>query len=153
MFWVYTIASILWGLVWGFATRAVARNRGYGDEDVKWFWLGFFFSFIAIIVAATKPEYQPPVVHVKTEKERQQEILDEGGRKCVCGRVNYHYVSSCACGKNRREGEVKKQIREEPQKIEEKSDTAKIKEYKELLDSGIITQEEFDAKKKQLLGL
>ena len=93
------------------------------------------------------------MVHVKTEKERQQEILDEGGWKCVCGRVNYHYVSSCACGKNRREGEVKKQIREEPQKIEEKSDTAKIKEYKELLDSGIITQEEFDAKKKQLLGL
>ena len=29
----------------------------------------------------------------------------------------------------------------------------KIKEIKELLDAGIITQEEFDAKKKQLLGL
>ena len=28
-----------------------------------------------------------------------------------------------------------------------------LKEYKELLDSGVITQEEFDAKKKQLLGL
>ena len=35
-----------------------------------------------------------------------------------------------------------------------KSDEAdQIKKYKELLDSGIITQEEFDAKKKQLLGL
>jgi hypothetical protein len=29
----------------------------------------------------------------------------------------------------------------------------KLKMYKELLDSGIITQEEFDAKKKQVLGL
>ncbi len=28
-----------------------------------------------------------------------------------------------------------------------------IKKFKELLDNGIITQEEFDAKKKQLLGL
>ena len=28
-----------------------------------------------------------------------------------------------------------------------------IKKFKDLLDSGIITQEEFDAKKKQLLGL
>ena len=28
-----------------------------------------------------------------------------------------------------------------------------IKQYKELLDSGVITQEEFDAKKKQLLNL
>ena len=28
-----------------------------------------------------------------------------------------------------------------------------LKKYKELLDSGIITQEEFDAKKKQILNL
>lgn len=35
-----------------------------------------------------------------------------------------------------------------------KSDEAdQLKKYKELLDSGVITQEEFDAKKKQLLGL
>ena len=34
-----------------------------------------------------------------------------------------------------------------------KSNVNEIKQYKELLDSGVITQEEFDAKKKQLLGL
>lgn len=35
-----------------------------------------------------------------------------------------------------------------------KSDEAdQLKKYKDLLDSGVITQEEFDAKKKQLLGL
>ncbi len=34
-----------------------------------------------------------------------------------------------------------------------KSDIDKIKEFKELLDSGAITQEEFDEKKKQLLNL
>ena len=28
-----------------------------------------------------------------------------------------------------------------------------LQKYKQLLDSGVITQEEFDAKKKQLLGL
>lgn len=28
-----------------------------------------------------------------------------------------------------------------------------VKHYKELLDAGVITQEEFDQKKKQLLGL
>lgn len=33
------------------------------------------------------------------------------------------------------------------------TDAAQIKQYKELLDMGAITQEEFDAKKKQLLGL
>ena len=153
MVWVYIISSIVWGLIWGFAASAIAYNRGYGDEDVKWFWLGFFFSFIAVIIIATKPAYQPAVIPAKTEKERQQEILDDGGWKCVCGRVNYHYVSSCACGRSKREGNVKNQIKEEPQKLEEENDIAKIKKFKELLDSGIITQEEFEAKKKQLLGL
>jgi len=31
--------------------------------------------------------------------------------------------------------------------------TVDLKKYKELLDTGVITQEDFDAKKKQLLGL
>ena len=33
------------------------------------------------------------------------------------------------------------------------SSADELKKYKDLLDSGIITQDEFDAKKKQLLGL
>ena len=36
---------------------------------------------------------------------------------------------------------------------QEVSAADELKKYKELLDSGVITQEEFDAKKKQLLGL
>ena len=30
---------------------------------------------------------------------------------------------------------------------------AELKQYKELLDSGVITEEEFAAKKKQLMGI
>ena len=37
--------------------------------------------------------------------------------------------------------------------IPNKSNADELKKYKELFDSGIITQEEFDAKKKQLLNL
>jgi len=40
-----------------------------------------------------------------------------------------------------------------PQANAEKSPVELIKEFKELLDMGIITQEEFDMKKKELLGL
>ena len=49
--------------------------------------------------------------------------------------------------------------RQEEKKIEKTtvetktSNVEEIKNYKELLDSGIITQEEFDQKKKQILGL
>ena len=37
--------------------------------------------------------------------------------------------------------------------VQQVSNADELKKYKDLLDSGIITQEEFDAKKKQLLGL
>ena len=37
--------------------------------------------------------------------------------------------------------------------IQQVSAADELKKYKDLLDAGIITQEEFDAKKKQLLGL
>ena len=37
--------------------------------------------------------------------------------------------------------------------VQQVSSADELKKYKELFDSGIITQEEFDAKKKQLLGL
>lgn len=37
--------------------------------------------------------------------------------------------------------------------IMQNSAADELKKFKELLDSGVITQEEFDAKKKQLLGL
>ena len=38
-------------------------------------------------------------------------------------------------------------------KNEAVSNADELKKYKELLDTGVITQEEFDAKKKQILGL
>lgn len=40
-----------------------------------------------------------------------------------------------------------------PAPVAAPSPTDEIRKYKELLDMGAITQEEFDAKKKQLLGL
>ena len=55
---------------------------------------------------------------------------------------------------------AKAQIENTNQKIDTSSATPiassnadELKKYKELLDIGVITQEEFDAKKKQLLGL
>ena len=42
---------------------------------------------------------------------------------------------------------------EKPYTNSTQSNADELKKYKELLDSGVISQEEFDAKKKQLLGL
>ncbi len=34
-------------------------------------------------------------------------MLDEGGWKCKCGRINYKYVSTCTCGVSKRDMETK----------------------------------------------
>lgn len=55
--------------------------------------------------------------------------------------------------------ELKSAIMEKKKMLRDKPDNAnagnadELKKYKDLLDSGVISQEEFDAKKKQLLGL
>ncbi len=48
---------------------------------------------------------------------------------------------------------MKRQKKETTEPTSTNSDTEELKKYKDLLDSGVITQEEFDAKKKQILGL
>ncbi len=50
---------------------------------------------------------------------------------------------------DKKQGQAEKTIIQEIKQ----SNADELKKYKDLLDSGIITQEEFDAKKKQLLGL
>ena len=50
----YFVGVIIWGIIWGVVAKAVVTNKGYEDKGTKYFWLGFFFSFIPVIVAATK---------------------------------------------------------------------------------------------------
>ena len=47
----------------------------------------------------------------------------------------------------------KKPAQEIKQEVIQQSSADELKKFKDLLDQGIISQEEFDAKKKQLLGL
>lgn len=196
---IYIFFLIVWGVIWGCATNAVIRNKGY---DENWFVWGFFFGFIALIVACTKPEKKKePVVYnpmyAKAAMEGQKKrILENGGWTCICGEVNPQIVTTCKCGRTKATSDIEKQ-KERMEKISKEidqriamnaqqkdngisavkqTDTESdsvhsaekemeskaeietedklikvLKDYKELLDSGIITQAEFEAKKKQLL--
>lgn len=177
-FWLLGIA--IWGSIWGFATNAVISNRGY---DENWFWWGFFFGFIAFIVACTKPQNSssysapaymhndPPAIRVMQDEERktisreeEKRRLTTGGWKCTCGRVNPAYTGTCACGRTQqsvRAENLAQIAAREQKKVEETQATKdaaelinlqKLKEYKSLLDLGVITQEEFDKKKTEILG-
>ncbi|MBM6925892.1 SHOCT domain-containing protein [Pseudoflavonifractor phocaeensis] len=151
---IYLLAILVWALIWGFATRAVIYNKGYSDN---WFWWGFFFGFIAFIVALSKGDNhynetsEKPSIIRDTAFDKQ--ILADGGWKCSCGRINYHYVSTCACGKSKTDVVAPVKTSSLSQEKQTVSDIEAVKKYKELLDAGIITQEEFDIKKKQLLKL
>ena len=153
---------IINGVIWGVATQVVIYHKGYEENG---FWWGFFFGLIAFIVACVRPRemdytefnsymnYQKSLSEAADQAQNEKTLL-EGGWTCACGNVHAAYVSSCSCGANKREaltGQDKQQ--KDPANTNEQSNISAIKEYKELMDSGVITPEEFEVKKKQLLGL
>lgn len=191
-FMIWFIVAHVYGVIWGFATKAVIRNKGYREN---WFWWGFLGGWIVFVVALTRPvkveRPEPESTLSRAAKEVDQEkILRDGGWKChCCGAINAKLSSTCKCGATKiissdvqtsdvmwkcngcgKENEkyifvcscgVKKSENDtiEP-RYEVDSDTIEfdrsdnieaIKKYKELLDIGAITQEEFDIKKKELL--
>ena len=80
---------------------------------------------------------------------------------CTCGRAHESYESSCVCGKTKHEVVTAHIVLPEPVVIQEPLQVPadederlqRLRKYKTLLDDGVITQEDYDAKKKQLLGL
>ena len=90
------------------------------------------------------------------DMKRNNRIISQGGWRCACGRVHASYVSSCSCGRNKH-GELPAEtapvVADEPKEDMEGRNARAIREYKSLMDDGIITSEEFEAKKKQLLGI
>lgn len=162
MGFLYFIMAAFWCVTWGVVTNIVIHNKGYDDN---WFWWGFFFGFIAVIVACTKPQavYYTSSVDSSMQKRQPQ----PGEWECAyCGTVNAHFYTTCtSCGLSKTEGIIKAQEEESKKAQEEDMKKARerkaqeltsaqaIKEFKDLLDTGIITQEEFEAKKKELLGL
>ena len=158
----YIIAVIIWGLIWGFATKTVNENKGYYGG----FWLGFLLSFIGFLIVACKPEnkndydnYESASLLSAAAKEASDsDMIANGGWKCSkCGTINPHYTGTCGCGNTKKANEEKVKAAKEAARAKENAerellDLQKLKTYKDLLDSGAISQEEFDKKKAELLN-
>ena len=94
------VIFIIQGIIFGIATDTIVSSRGY---DENWFWWGFFFGLIAMLVALSKPECR--VVYAEqpyndTGKSSRSVSDPDNDWKCTCGRVNSKYVGTCACGKH-----------------------------------------------------
>lgn len=117
----YCIAVIIWGIIWGCVTNAVIHNKGYDDN---WFWWGFFFSFIAVIVAFSKPEivysngndrddenysFNSNYGHSSLFHDTTATARQDGMWQCAwCNKMNSNYVGTCSCGKSKSESEEKR---------------------------------------------
>lgn len=155
---------LIWAILWGFATKIVINKKGY---EKNWFWWGFFFGIIAFIVALVK-EPAPKEIPVSNSQDgtlsrlvaqkRDEDKRKEGYWKCICGNLNPPYTGTCVCGRTVQEVRQymlkKEKEKQEKEKGNREADNIeKLKKYKELLDSGIISQDEFDKKKSELLNL
>ncbi len=118
-FGVYVLPILIWKCIWGYATRAVIKGKGYKAD---WFLRGVLFGLIAFIVAICKPNVVNTPEFVK-QLNQWQDSADT----------------------------TKQRIKKENGEI--KSNVDRLREYKQLLDEGVITQEEFEQKKAQILQM
>ena len=100
-------------------------------------------------------------------KADSQSYTDDRLWKCECGSINKMLFPIClSCGRRRETGDeparnkekllgfpVEKKNNPDNIPVNTSSPINEIREYKALLDDGIITKEEYETKKKQLLGL
>lgn len=105
------IGIIIWGIIWGFVCCKIVENKGY--DWGLWFLWGFLFSFIAAIVALSKPQATPASYSIsdddapnKKTVEKAQLASNAGTWSCFfCGKENYNYTGTCSCGKTKQDSE------------------------------------------------
>lgn len=104
---IYIIVGLAWCFGFGFATYEAIKKRGYNKSTAQsWFFVGFFFGIIGLLLTVTKPDL--------TAQKMYSENLQTNN-------------------------------------TEPKSKADELKKFKELLDSGAITEEEYNQQKKKLL--
>ena len=98
-------------------------------------------NLVASLAGGLSGNYAAGAVLAQTADQAKSQIID--------------YEKCPSCGSRDLADITDEEIEQSknPQNSQSISVVDELKNFKELLDSGIITQEEFDAKKKQLLGL
>ena len=90
---IIVIGGIFWGVLWGYATKSVVQNKGYSDD---WFWYGFFFGLIALLLALAKPDQNS-----QTGSVLAQPWITDSWVCPNCSARNNSYAITCSCGTNR----------------------------------------------------
>ena len=175
----WIIAIIIYSILWASVCMVVSKNKGYEYEADKWFAIGFLLGVFGFLMVISKPtmintnDNQAPGLkysNLHSENVRPQSSSNYYYPRpekadtwvCNCGarnRIGENYCHRCgssqfpkakaasvnvntAVSENGRSSDAK-----------QKSVAEQTSGYKAMFDSGLITEEEFTAKKKQILGL
>ena len=166
------IGIIIVSLICGAISKSISDKRGIAGG----FWWGFFLLVIGIIVVALMPvdkarqeEYLNNTAHIYYCPQCGKTfsgVSDKKNDNCPnCNRLlletsilrddwqNYSDDKKEQLKRAFAEGQYSRNAPSTNAPVSIVGGADEIKKYKELLDNGIITKEEFEAKKKQLLGL
>jgi hypothetical protein len=162
-YWLY---AIIVGVIFGLICKHIVKSKGYESGG---FWWGFLLTWIGIIVCALKPEAPHSSSRSSSGSSSgglsypglgSASARDDSHWTCkFCGRQNGNMYTTCGkCGRNKFDKQVAapavSQAVTAPVNTPSADNVAaQIKDYKKLLDEGIISEEEFAAKKKQILGI
>lgn len=109
---IYLLGYCIYGTIWGVVVNKVIENKGYREN---WFWWGFFFGFLALIVALTKQDVQRTASDTDSYFKDTSSVFGkdhifrgfgyEGKvdqvpgdwRHQHCGKINADYVGTCRC--------------------------------------------------------
>ena len=110
------------------------------------------FVILLLMAAIFAAGYYAGVQSYKRRTRYAADEVPERGWRCpACGKTHHSYDVFCECGYSIAANNNAEQASDAgPLEDDAIND---LRKYKALLDEGILTQEEFDAKKKQLLSL
>ena len=170
---MYMVVLVIIGLsisiIFGSISQQIMEEKGYGKAG---FWSGFQHGIFGIAQAKAMPDLkerdnQRALIKALGPAHRDNELLTNGGWRCSkCGAVNAGYVGTCGCGTTKYESEHPQPVVQnvkttnpagnisEEKKVDNEYEKIKIlKEYKNLLDDGVLTAEEYEQKKKAIMNL
>ena len=117
---ILTIIAIIIALIIDYllATEFYFAANAKGYYERKYLWICFVFGVIGYLLvialpdrgnskpAAATPSQQPlQMGYQEAPKPQAEQPLAAGGWRCSCGRANPNYITTCICGKSRREVE------------------------------------------------
>ena len=113
---IIIIIALLINIVISIKFGDIATEKGYTGKN--YFWACFFLGVAGYIMVAALPDLelhyrlskleteassQPVKPQVHSNSTERSNPPPQGNWVCSCGRVNANYVTSCTCGKSKRD--------------------------------------------------